>query len=470
MTVTQPNQRSPRWQDVLSLDRLAVVEAFVVIAALALFMQAQADTWWHLAAGRDMVKAQHIALTDTWSHTVAGGRWPNYEWLSELLMFAVYRAGGLPGVTICGALLVLAAQLCSWRLGRGPIRWRAVLMLATLSCVTIVWSPRPQLFTYCLVPLFVALLHQRQYAWSALAAVVWTNLHGGAAYAVLLAGTAAIVAAVLDRSRLRPLVLTTMAAMIAGLLTPLGVGYWPAIVQSIARSRTNAIIEWQPPALTVALAPFWLTAAALVILAARHRRQLTTFNEAFPVAAAAVVLPLALGSLRNVAVFELLAVPAITRLIWRDDVPERARTLEPWRARLHVAILVASIGALGTGVGFRWIAAPERMGWTPMSTAAAAAIGSCRAPIYNGYNEGGILVWFVPGQPVFIDSRQDPYPVQLVQAHGQAERTGDYEPLFDQYAIQCAVFHNGSEGPARLAARGWHERFRDNQWVVLERD
>ena len=59
-----------------------------------------------------------------------------------------------------------------------------------------------------------------------------------------------------------------------------------------------------------------------------------------------------------------------------------------------------------------------------MSPAAAAAIRQCHAPIYNGYNEGGILVWFVPGQPVFIDSRQDPYPVSLVQAHaaGRAER------------------------------------------------
>ena len=104
-----------------------------------------------------------------------------------------------------------------------------------------------------------------------------------------------------------------------------------------------------------------------------------------------------------------------------------------------------------------------------MSPAAAAAIRQCHAPIYNGYNEGGILVWFVPGQPVFIDSRQDPYPVSLVQAHAQAERSGNYDPLFARYGIRCAVFQSHSEGPARLATRGWRERFRDDQWVVLER-
>ena len=65
MTVTPPHQIDTDRQRVLSLDRLVVAEAFVVIAALALMMQAQADTWWHLAAGRDMAQSKHVALTDS---------------------------------------------------------------------------------------------------------------------------------------------------------------------------------------------------------------------------------------------------------------------------------------------------------------------------------------------------------------------------------------------------------------------
>ena len=440
----------------------------MVIAALALMMQAQADTWWHLAAGRDMAQSKHVALTDTWSHTVAGQRWPNYEWLSELIMFAAYRTGGLPLVTSCAAILVLLAQICSWRQGIGPIRWRAILLLATLPCATVAWSTRPQLFTYCLVPLWVSLLLGRRWMGMVIVAVLWTNLHGGAAYAVLLAGTAAAVAAVLNRDRLRQYLLATGVAVLAGLCTPLGLDYWPAIVQSVARSRTNGILEWQPPALTLALAPFWLAAASLVILTIRRRKQLTTFDEAFPIAAAVVVLPLAVQSLRNVPVFLLLAIPALSRLLWQKRSLEAARAVQPWRERLHGAILAASIVGLGGVVAYRWTYAPDRMAWTPISPPAVEAIRQCQAPIYNGYNEGGVLVWFVPGQPVFIDSRQDPYPVALVQAHRQAERSGDYGPLFARYGIHCAVFHAGSEGPPRLAAHGWHERFRDGQWVVLD--
>ena len=360
-------------------------------------------------------------------------------------------------------------QICSWGLGRGPLRWRAILVLATLPCATIVWSTRPQLATYCFVPLWVWLLLHRRWMLTVLVAVLWANLHGGAAYAVLLAGTAATVAAVRNRATLRPYVLATGTALVAGLCTPLALDYWPAIVQSIARSRANGILEWQPPGATLALAPFWLTAVSLVILAVTRRRRLSTFEELFLIASAVVVLPLAVGSLRNVPVFLLLAVPALSRLVWSDRPSETEPAVEPWRARLHGVILAISIAGLTAVVVHRWGWEPERMAWKPMSSAAAAAIRQCNAPIYNGYNEGGILVWFVPGQPVFIDSRQDPYPVSLVQAHARAERSGNYDPLFARFGIQCAVFQSHSEGPRRLATRGWGERFRDDQWVVMER-
>ena len=119
-------------------------------------------------------------------------------------------------------------------------------------------------------------------------------------------------------------------------------------------------------------------------------------------------------------------------------------------------------------VAYRWTYAPDRMAWAPMSAPAVQAIRQCQAPIYNGYNEGGVLIWFVPDQPVFIDSRQDPIRWRSFRPTHRPERSGDYAPLFARYGIHCAVFHAGSEGPPRLAAHGWHERFRDGQWVVLD--
>ena len=68
-----------------------------------------------------------------------------------------------------------------------------------------------------------------------------------------------------------------------------------------------------------------------------------------------------------------------------------------------------------------------------------------------------------------LDSRQDPYPVSLVQAEGYVEGTGEYRGLFDALRINCAVVPPDGTLAARLRADGWRERFADARWLVLER-
>ncbi len=79
-----------------------------------------------------------------------------------------------------------------------------------------------------------------------------------------------------------------------------------------------------------------------------------------------------------------------------------------------------------------------------------------------------MVIWFVPERRVFLDSRQDPYPVELVQAQVQAERTGEYRELLSRYAIGCAVLRPDAAAFSRLVRAGWQVTFRDAQWVVLE--
>ena len=154
------------------------------------------------------VQAKHIALTDTWSHTVAAQRWPNYEWLSEVLMLA-----GLPGRRtagrhdmrrhpsgFCADLLVEPRQGTAAAAGH-PDAGHASLRHDRLEHTS---TAHHVIF---FVPLWVWLLLHRRWMWTALVAVLWTNLHGGAAYAVLLAGTAATVAGVQHRAALRPYIL-----------------------------------------------------------------------------------------------------------------------------------------------------------------------------------------------------------------------------------------------------------------------
>ena len=69
-----------------------------------------------------------------------------------------------------------------------------------------------------------------------------------------------------------------------------------------------------------------------------------------------------------------------------------------------------AVPSLATDAPAAVVARPIRR-W---SSQAVAALRSCHGNVYNRYDEGGFLIWFVPEKPVYIDSWQDPYPPPFV--------------------------------------------------------
>jgi hypothetical protein len=319
----------------------------------------------------------------------------------------------------------------------------------------------------------VAMLVARDRWWLIPPAIAfWANLHAGVAMGLVVIG-ASVAAALRDRERLFPRAACFAASVVATLATPFGVRGWTELVASVARSSANRIQEWQPTALPPEQMAFWGLAAFFVWQLARHWRRLPTREDRVLAAAALLALPLAMRALRNVPAFMMLAAPALTRLTYPtaresksvagDAVPAVSR-----RATDAWLPLVASLAGLIV-IWKAWSTPWAMLGWTPMSPSAAAAVRSCRPALYNTYPDGGPLIWFVPEQRVFIDSRQDQYPIALIQAASRVEATGDYEVLFDRWGINCAALPPRSPTVAALNRDGWHERFRDTSWVVLER-
>ena len=75
----------------------------------------------------------------------------------------------------------------------------------------------------------------------------------------------------------------------------------------------------------------------------------------------------------------------------------------------------------------------------------------------------------MPEKQVFIDSRQDQYPIAFVQAASRVEATGDYRALFNRWGINCAALPPTSLTVAALERDNWVVKFSDPAWVVLER-
>jgi hypothetical protein len=460
-------QKSRGRAPALTFDTFSAALLFLAIAFAACLMPAQNDSWWHLRAGRDIVASASVPLHDSFSHTVNGGYWPDHEWLAQAIFYGIYRVGGLPLLTGFAAAIVTLTWLIVWRMTPGPVLVRVALTVPGVMLFARQWSLRPQLFTLLLLALTALLLARRRYALLPLVFVLWANLHGGVMLGVVVLGAVALMSVLADRRLFtRPAVAAVACALATG-ITPLGFSIWTEVPAALERSRSYGIAEWHAPTLAdPGFAPLWLLAAGLLFLIAKTRawRHLDKASHGV-VWGAVALLPLALSSSRNTSAFVVLVVPALGAMLRSELHPMPRVRIE--RPRANAAILATAVLLAAAAVGFAWTSGAARLQWQPLSREIIAAIDSCPGQIYNRYDEGGYLIWFTPRQKVFIDSRQDPFPPELIREHLRVERSGDYEALFRRYSIRCAFVPADSIVARRLTAGLWHDRYRDPNWVVL---
>jgi hypothetical protein len=350
---------------------------FGAIAAAACLMPAQADTYWHLRAGREIWQTLRVPLSEHYSFTAAGRPWPNHEWLWQALSYALHRAGGMPLLTAAGAAIVVGAFAIAYRLSVGATATRFALALLALPLASCVWALRPQIVSLLLLMVLLSLLSRERYRWLPPLFVLWANVHGAVALgglALVAAAAAALLrarrgdagAVAVDRRRAVTLAVLVPVCAAATALTPMGVGLWRFIGESMGHSRQNGIDEWQPAYPTAPLEiMFWVVAAAFLVLLWRRGRRLAgaSWADQVIVAVAIAVLPLAFRAVRNVAPFALVALPAAARLLGAD-FRLRARSPAPPgpdHPLLNAAFLgvFALIGLAGVGTAWR----PACRGW-----------------------------------------------------------------------------------------------------------
>ena len=145
------------------------------------------DIWWHLADARILTTTHRFIQVEPYSFTVAGERWMDPEWLSEMPIWLGYRSLGLRGiclVTVIGLyanLLLVYWRSCGKTRHAGAAFWTAVLgsILMTVNS-----SPRTIIFAYLAMSAEMAILEAAERGKTHLLWLlppvfcVWINLHG----------------------------------------------------------------------------------------------------------------------------------------------------------------------------------------------------------------------------------------------------------------------------------------------------
>ena len=257
-------------------DDLPFALAFVALCAFAFIVPAQSDTFYHLRSGRAMWEGGWFLERESFSHTAKGQPLQNHWWLSQLLFYGLYSAGGPVLVTVGAGACALAALCLSWRLVRATFEIRLLLGLG-LILVFPQWSVRPQVFSMLMLMIVVRLVLADRPRWTLVPAVllVWANAHALVVLGIVVPIAAAVEASVWSRHRLRPAILTAVAGAMVPMVSPLGWHYWPRAFETVRESRLLGIQEYRP-AFSVGIDVFgiWLLFLVLVVMVARSASRL----------------------------------------------------------------------------------------------------------------------------------------------------------------------------------------------------
>src|SRR5512135_3298949 len=100
--------RRPDSEMVLTTRRLFVSIFFLALVALAARNITDPDFGWHFRTGELILSTLSIPSTDSFSFTAVGVSRVNHDWLSDVLIFALFQLGGIGALVIFFALAAAA--------------------------------------------------------------------------------------------------------------------------------------------------------------------------------------------------------------------------------------------------------------------------------------------------------------------------------------------------------------------------
>src|SRR4029077_9304250 len=105
-----------------------------------------------------MLQNRSLFFSDPYSFTRFGQPWVNHEWLSQILLYSVYRAAGFGGLMIAIGIVIAATFLLVFARCPGRPYLAALMTLWGAVASVPTWGVRPQIFSLLLASVFLVLL------------------------------------------------------------------------------------------------------------------------------------------------------------------------------------------------------------------------------------------------------------------------------------------------------------------------
>jgi hypothetical protein len=432
------------------------------------------DLWWHLADARLLCATHHFIQTEPYSFTVAGERWINPEWLSELPYWFGYRTFELRGIYLVAWLAFCANLLMVYWRGylsarhAGAAFWAACLGFVLM---TVNSGPRTIVFGYLAMSAELLIIEaaergRKRLLWLLpLLFCLWINLHG-----TWLIGIALLALYIVcgffrlrmnaleqdaipagDRNRLLAVLGVSLAAL---MINPYG---WRLVwnpLDMIVNQKVNiaSVSEWQPLKLGSLEGAGVLVGIGLMVLAncIRGRKW-----RLFELAVVFFAWYAAISHVRFLFLAGVLTVPILAVDFERSFCTETdAKTIPAMNALLAAGALCFVIFTFpGEGALQKTVEA-----YFPLRTIRAIQ------PEWRTFNwdyVGGRMVF--DGKSPFVDSRIDTFEHHGVfQDYLRAMNMVDPLEVLDRYRIDHVLVLDAQPASYLLKRTpGWKEASRE---------
>ena len=426
------------------------------------------DIGWHLKTGEWILQHRAFPHTGILSRTAATRPWIAYSWGYELLLSRSYAWRGLVGMALFGtALTLLVAFSIFWMADRLSKRFWIALGLAVVGCYSILLLrivPRPAFFSIALFCVVLTLLFESQrdgrvqrLYWLPLVFLVWANLHiqfvyGLAALALLLAVNVALqLAPRLSRpsgyivpSNLpsAPLAMILALCVLATMIGPYSYHLYGVIFRySQARVPYAMVQELQPFRLRLPGNYVQLLLAVAAFAAVGFRKQLDLF-KLFLLALATVF---AYRTMRDAWFQCMVAVACLADFAHGRAEAEQRRS--PLQLAGVCAALVLLLCLLAPLADFNQSALERAIAaMYPVDAVHYLEQNPAPGPLWNIFDWGGFLAWYLPQYPVAIDPRTDLYGDELLDRFNRTkDAAADYRN--DPYLNEAGLVLLRTRGP-----------------------
>ena len=494
--------RAIRWLD---LPHFFTIAIFLTMLIAAIQPVTDPDFWWHLTTGNWILSHRAVPHQDLYTFTVHDHRWITHEWLSEVLMSALYAIGRLPLVSLVFGAVTATGFLLVYR----AIDRRVNFVIAGLSlalgvaAANPIWGPRIQMITFALTALTYLWVKRfcegRSRALYLLPAVMllWVNLHAGFVLGYAILGIALFVEAVryllrrpgaMSLPRLRAMAAILAASVAVAIINPNG---WDIYLYPFqtggSPEQQRLIVEWFSP--NFQMSQIWAFEAMIFLiiggLALARRIEARQFLLLL------VGLGLALHSVRNLSLFMLVAVPALAdyaqqareriSLRWPRRVPKTTPVTFALNV-LMIALVLAIVAAASVPSLVQRVDGKLMARDFPIKAADFLVQHPPPGHMLNVYGWGGYLIFRLDAQrttqPVFIFGDAALDGDQLLRDYDHLQSLGtDQAQLFERYQINWVIFHANDPIITELrqihnapGVTGWFELTTFDKATIMMRD